>query len=193
MKEKSKNNKDKTEQEVATEFDIDFLEQALNNNQALNSKPIDSFKLDNPEKEDNSNSSTNNSSPTITDENGDVVEQSIIEKRQAYSKLSLEDKFKKARRTKWCKSLKWKLAWVYFFPVHKKERIRQIKQIFVRRFNEYFGTSFRIDTLGTQFNLYWQRYVDTKAFAIAVRIWIVIVAIIVLPIALYFIITASKK
>ncbi|GAA5414746.1 hypothetical protein [Ureaplasma ceti] len=210
MKDKSKSKK--SESEIVEEFDTDFLDQILNNKQGTNDKPISSYSA-NELAEDSEHSIPHTVEATQEAKQADATvsevsatnnitvdgsasssdeEQTILDKKLIYSKLSLEDKFKKARRTKWFKIIKRKVAMIYFFPVHKKDRIRQQKQIFVRRFNEYFGTNFRIDTLDNKFNWNWQRYVDSKAFATGVRIWIGIVGVIVLPIALYFIITSGQ-
>lgn len=149
----------------STNFDLDFLNQSLN---------------------------TNSNSINDSDIQKNIVEdEKIIDKRKSYNKLSMEEKFKTARRQKWFKSIRWRITLIYAFPVNKKTRLKQQKQFFIRRFNEFFGTNYRIDTVGTDFDFQYRRYVDSKGFIWAVRIYIAIVAIIVLPIALYFIISRS--
>ena len=157
-------------------FDVALLESALSdtNNTTLPEKQEDNLQV-------------------IEESNSEnEVEVASIDRRKAYGKLSMEEKFKKARRTKWFKSIRNKIILVYFFPKNKKLRLKQQKQIFIRRFNEFFGTNYRIDTVSSEFEIQYRKYVDSKGFIWAVRYWILIVGIIVLPIALYFIITAGE-
>lgn len=64
----------------STDFDLDFLNQSLN---------------------------SNSSSVNDSDIQKNIVEdEKIIDKRKSYNKLSMEEKFKTARRQKWFKSIR---------------------------------------------------------------------------------------
>ena len=171
------NSKDIVHSEQSKDFDLALLNEALNNE----IQPID-ITDDEPKSE-----------VEINDNDVPIeVETASIDRRKAYGKLSMEEKFRKARRTKWFKSIRNKVIFIYFFPKNKKLRLKQQKQIFIRRFNEFFGTNYRIDTVSSEFETQYRKFVDSKGFIWAVRYWILIVGIIVLPIALYFIISGSQ-